>query len=151
MAACKGAIALRPQSIIRFEQFYLASTALTILLQLLNFAGLIGPDALKETNSELVLVLVAISYALAFVIWFLIARRASNIAKWFFVVITLLGLIGTVPMLAALLSTDVAYALCFAVVTVLNLIALAFLFRRDAAQWLRSRGQVGVIDITTFN
>lgn len=142
---------MRPQSIIRFEQFYLTSTALTIVLQVLNFTGLLGPDALKGPQSAFVLTLVAIGYALAFVIWFLIARRASNIAKWFFVVITLLGLIGTVPTLSTLFLTDLAYALFFALVTVLNVIAMLFLFRRDAVEWLRSRGQQGVVDIATFN
>lgn len=142
---------MRPDSIIRFEQFYLASTGLTIVLQLLNFAGLIGPETLKAGETGLMLTFVAISYALAFVLWYLIARRASNVAKWVFVVITVLGLIGTVPTVLLLLSTDRAYAMLFLLVTLLNLIAMVFLFRRDAVEWLRSRGRQGVIDVTTFN
>lgn len=142
---------MRPQSIIRFEQFYVASTVLTMVLQLLNFGGLLGPDPLKGPEAQLVLILVAVGYGFAFAIWYLIARRASNIAKWFFVAITLLGLIGTVPMLSSLLSTDLAYALFFALVTMLNLVAMVFLFRHDAVEWLRSRGQAGAVDIATFN
>lgn len=142
---------MRPRSIIRFEQFYLTSTVLTIVLQLLNFGGLLGPDTLKGNETQVVLILVGIGYVFSFVVWYLIARRASNIAKWFFVVITVLALIGTLPMLPTLLSTDLAYALLFALVTVLNLAAMVFLFRHDAVEWLRSRGRVGVVDIATFN
>jgi hypothetical protein len=37
------------------------------------------------------------------------------------------------------------------VVLLLKIASVIFLFRRDAVEWLRSRGQAGVIDVTTFN
>ena len=81
----------------------------------------------------------------------LIARRASNITKWVLVVITVLGVIGTVPLLIAQGQSNLGYSLIVSLVFVLQLIAIAYLFRRDAAEWLKSRGQHGVVDLTAFN
>lgn len=142
---------MRPQSIIRFEQLYLGSTLITLVVQVLNFLALFGPVRTEEAGLITLLIVLALTYGLAFLFWYLIARRASNIAKWILVVISVLGAISTVPLLLAEAQADPAYALVMALVFVLQLVGIAYLFRRDAAEWLRSRGEVGVIDVTTFN
>jgi hypothetical protein len=142
---------VRPQSIIRFEQLYLASSLLAVLGQILNLTGISGPSGARDLGLVFVLIIVAITYGMIFLFWYLIARRASNVAKWILVVMTAFGLLATVPMLITLAETDPLYAAISALVTVLQLAAMVFLFRRDAVEWLRSRGQVGVVDIATFN
>lgn len=147
----KGDTALRPPSIIRFEQFYLGATAITVVLQMLNFAGLVGPDRSEALGTAGMLIVLAMSYGMTFLFWYLIARRASNITKWVLVVITVLGVIGTVPLLIAQGQSNLGYSLIVSLVFVLQLIAIAYLFRRDAAEWLKSRGQHGIVDLTAFN
>lgn len=142
---------MRPQSIIRFEQFYLGGTAITLVVQVLNFFGLFGPARADEMGVTTLLIILAISYGLSFLMWYLIAHRASNITKWVLVIITVLGMLGTVPLLFAQGQSDLPYTLALLLIFALQLVAMAQLFRRDAVEWLRSRGQAGVIDVTTFN
>lgn len=142
---------MRPQSIIRFEQFYLGGTAITVIVQVLNLAGLFGPVRAEELSFSTLLIVLAIGYGLAFLFWYLIARRASNIAKWVLVILTGFGLVGNVPLLVTEMRSDLGYTLVMALILVLQVVSMVYLFRRDAAEWLRSRGQVGVIDVTTFN
>jgi hypothetical protein len=142
---------LRPQSIIRFEQLYLGGTAISLLTQLLNAVGLLGFNGTDGMSPFALLILMAVGYGLTFLFWYLIARRASNIAKWLLVVITLLGMIGTVPLLAMMFSSSPLEALLTTLVTLLQFVAVVFLFRRDAADWLRSKGQNQMVDVSTFN
>jgi hypothetical protein len=143
--------ALRPQSIIRFEQFYLGSNALAVLLQVLHFTGLLGGSTLAGVAPEFTLSIVLVTYSIVFVFWYLITRRASNVAKWILVVMAGLGLFSTVPLLLKTAETDLVYALLALLILLIQFVGMAFLFRRDAAEWLRSRGQLGVIDVSTFN
>ena len=142
---------MRPQSIIRFEQFYLGGTAITIVVQVLNMLRLFGPIRTEELAFATLLIILAIGYGLAFLFWYLIARRASNIAKWVLVILTVLGLFGNVPLMIAQPQTEFAYTAVMALILVLQLIAMVYLFRRDAVEWLRSRGQHGVVDVSAFN
>ncbi len=142
---------MRPQSIIRFEQFYVASTALAIIAQLFNAMGLFGPVSKNQLGPYFLPIILVISYGLAFLFWFLIARRASNIAKWILVVMTGISLAFTVPALAILAQEYPVYVLATGLLFLLDLIAMVYLFRRDAVEWLKSRGQQAPIDITTFS
>ena len=75
----------------------------------------------------------AISLLIPLLLWYFIARRASNIAKWILVVMTLLGLLfvnldaGQLGSLAGIASLTV---------TILQLVAIVLLFRADARAWL---------------
>jgi hypothetical protein len=142
---------LRPQSIIRFEQFYVAICLITVLEQILTFLGLSGPDEARDLSPVVVGFIVAVTYGILFLFWYLIVWRASNVAKWVLVVMTGLGLLGTIPIITTQAVSHPLYAGFTAVITGLQLIAIVFLFRRDAAEWLRSRGQIGVIDISAFD
>ena len=142
---------MRPQSIIRFEQFYLASTALTLIAQMFNAMGLIGPVSKDQLGPYFLPILFVISYGLAFLFWFLIAHRASNVAKWILVVLTGISVAFAVPALAMLTQEYPVYVLVTGLLVLLDLIAMVYLFRRDAVEWLKSRGQQAPIDVTTFN
>ncbi len=45
----------------------------------------------------------------------------------------------------------ITYLLLTTLVTLLQFVAVVFLFRRDAADWLRSKGQNQMVDVSTFN
>jgi len=138
---------LRPQSIIRFEQIFLGSAALGALNQVVTFGGFSGLGVAISGG----LGAVALAWGVTILLWYLIARRASNVAKWAFVVLIALGVLVAIPNLAALIGTSPRFVVLAILVMLMKIASVILLFRRDAAEWLRSRGQVGVIDVTTFN
>ena len=142
---------MRPQSIIRFEQFYLASAAVGALNDCLNFAGIGGPTELSDAGNIVALVLVALVYGLSFLLWFLITHRASNVAKWILVVLTVLDLLAMVLSVLIFADTDKVDMVLMLLAMVLQCASMVYLFRRDAAEWLRNKDQQEPIDVTTFN
>ena len=80
-----------------------------------------------------VVTVMAISLLIPLLLWFLIARRASNIAKWVLVIFTVPGLF-FLPSSAEQMSTS-AFVLTW-VLTAIQLAAISFLFKRDAREWL---------------
>ncbi len=138
---------MRPRSIIRFEQLYLASILVSLPSTLLSFdqtraelAGDPGASQLGLGGGFLVATIV-VSLALTLLLWFLIARRASVVAKWILVALTALGLfmmVGIVANPAPFMSLPGALTLLG---TALGVVAVAFLFRRDARAWLANKGR----------
>lgn len=130
---------MRPHSITMFDRFYLGS----LVLGLGNFAvsyedtmaqleadpssaqlGLAGPGFLWGT--------IAVSMAISLLLWFLISRKANNVARWILVVLAVIGLLGLPFSLGELPLMQIIATL---VVTAVNLIAVYFLFRPDAKAW----------------
>ncbi len=142
---------MRPPSIMMFERLFLASLALSLLGFVLNY-GQISDVATSDPGMAqlglgmgfLIGVMVA-SYALYVLFWFLIARRASNVAKWILVVFTVLGVLSMLPTLTGSLD---ATALLSLAVYALEIAAVVYLFRPDAKDWLAGKGQA---DPTTFD
>ena len=123
---------MRPTSIVLFERLFLLSLAIALVNGFLQYDALVaqvGNDpALAQLGwgSGAILVVMAISLLIPLLLWYFIARRASNIAKWILVVMTLLdaGQLGSLAGIASL------------AVTILQLVAIVLLFRADARAWL---------------
>lgn len=130
---------MRPHSIIMFDRFYLGS----LVLGLVNFfityedtmaqleadpasaqLGLAGPGFLWGT--------IAFSMAISLLLWFLISRKANNVARWILVVLAVIGVLGLPFSLGELPLMQLIATL---VVTAVNLLAVYFLFRPDAKAW----------------
>ena len=122
---------MRPTSIVLFERLFLLSLAIALVNGFLQYDALVaqvGNDpALAQLGwgSGAILVVMAISLLIPLLLWYFIARRASNIAKWILVVMTLLGLLfvnldaGQLGSLAGIASLAV---------TILQLVAIVLLF-----------------------
>jgi hypothetical protein len=82
--------------------------------------------------------------------WFLIARRASNTAKWILVTLTAIGLLSILSWPGLLATYGTAYIALVALTTALNFASVALLFRGDAVRWLKSKGTVAPVDATVF-
>lgn len=143
---------MRPQSIIMFERLFLASLAVSVLSFILTYEQM-----LAEVDRELALgqpgvgggILIAImvvGLAISVLLWHLIARKASSIAKWILVVIVALGVIMGVPSVAAG-PWDLSLLLGLAVY-VLEVAAVVYLFRADAKAWFAGQWQG---DATVFD
>ena len=135
---------MRPKSIIMFERLFLAS----LLLGLLNFglsyrdaAALVANDAGAQKlglGPGFLIGIMIVSYAIYLLLWFLIARMGSNVAKWILVVLTAIGVLSALPALTG--AWDVTLALSLAVYA-LEILALAYLFKPDSKTWFGGKGE----------
>src|SRR5688572_25908032 len=90
---------MRPQSIVLFERLFLASLVLSVV----NFV--VGYDAAMaelgrqpgmariDFGSELLVGTMAFTTAVYLLLWYLIARKASTVAKWFLTAFTAIGVV----------------------------------------------------------
>lgn len=140
---------MRPQSINRFEQLYLASTAVGVINLFVNYRAI--AERAGPVGGGAVMIGAVIGWGIVFLFWYFISRRASNVAKWILVAMTVLGLLGMIRLLDRLAEYGTLYAVLTSLTTLLQLASIVFLFRRDAVEWLRSKGQIGAVDISTFN
>ncbi|UZK70369.1 hypothetical protein OKW76_04805 [Sphingomonas sp. S1-29] len=130
---------MRPVSIVRFEQAYLAALLLGVLNILLSWDMLSAaysadPNAAVLGTGFLIGSL-AVSYGISLLLWFLTARKASSIAKWFLVVLFAFGVLSLLYSLA-MGSWDGGLTGLFGVVgLLLQAVAVYFLFRPDARAW----------------
>ncbi len=128
---------MRPSSIVWFERLFLLSLALAMLNAVLSYGMLVAEvesePALAGMGGPLVLTVVAASLLIPLILWYFIARRASVIAKWLLVALIAIGLLfGSYGFESGITLPD----LLGVVVTILQLLATALLFRADAREWL---------------
>ena len=133
---------MRPKSIILFERLFLVSVALTALDAFLSFDDTLAQMKRDPAMVSLgwgagTLTITAVLYVLVLLaLYYFIARRASNLAKWVLTVIVLLGL-SALPRSFALQSG--AELVIVVAGSLLALAAVVFLFLPDARNWLGSK------------
>ena len=132
---------MRPPSILMFERLFVASLGVSVLSFVLTYDQTMAQlDRMPELarvggGAELVVGSVAIGVAIYLLLWFLIARKASNFAKWVLIVFVAIGVAFSVP--AALAGQwDLPFISGLAVYA-LEIAAIVYLFRDDAKAWLR--------------
>ena len=138
---------MRPQSIIRFEQAYLASivvwginTALGWGTQMAtveaSFAAM--PEMIPLGRAMLIgFTLFALFVSL--LLWFFTARKASEVTKWIIVAFFGLSVVGLPFSLAGFEKTGILPAVLNVVTFALTAVAVWMLFRPDASAWFRAR------------
>ncbi len=134
---------MRPPSIVMFERLFLASLALSVISFLVGYEATMDELARQPGmaqvgfGSEILIGTMVVSTAIYLLLWFLIARKASNVAKWFLVAFTAIGAATLLYSLAALgLNTDLNAIMGY-VYYVLAVAAVVFLFKPDAVAWLK--------------
>jgi hypothetical protein len=140
---------MRPQSIIRFEQAYLASIALWTLGLVLNWntrLSAIGRDPRFAGNPQMIqfaewmmIGTAALSFALWILLWYFAARRGVAWVKWVLVAFLAMSAISipfTLMNAAVIGTTGTVLALG---AFLLNAFAVAMLFRPDATAWLSGK------------
>jgi hypothetical protein len=139
---------MRPESIIVFEKVFFASLALGLVNAALSWGeveALLADPGVQAAGigSVAVAFSLALGIVLPLVLWYFIARRASNLAKWIFVVLTAIGLAGFLSTLVDPLRAKGLLTILAAIATVLQVYAAWLLFKPDAAAWLESGGEQG--------
>lgn len=147
---------MRPPSIILFEKVFLAAIVLGLVNSLLFWGSMtevLDDPAMKAAGmgTGFMLFSVLIGTAISLLLWYFIARRASNVAKWIFVVILALGVFGMVANLTNPAVPKGAQLVGGFVSLLLQLYAGWLLFKPDAKAWLESRGTEGASDPSVFD
>lgn len=147
---------MRPRSIEMFEKAYLGSIAVSLMAILIGWSRLSADYAVRMANMSesareaILMVSAGLVIAVSLLLWFLVARKASNIAKWLLVLLTALGTFSMVnSVFEAALPKDLYFAVNITS-TLLGLYSVWLLFRPDAVAWLDSKGADGPGDPATF-
>ena len=146
---------MRPQSIELFEKVYLGAIAVGLVNTLLSWsqvnAMLADPrmQAAGVGSGTLVFGLI-VGILIPLLLWYFIARRASSVAKWIYIVLTAVGLFAFLSSLANPLVLKGLVTILGAATVALQVYGAWLLFRPDAVAWLESKGADGPGDPDTF-
>lgn len=142
---------MRPKSIVLFDWLLLGSIAVSAVNTALSYDTMAKlfrtqPElaAIGDAGGAVYLGSHLFSIAITLLLWFFISRRASNVAKWILTGLTALGVLSTVNLVQTEQQSGLPpYLLGFAVALIaLQAIAVACLFRKDAAAWLEGKAPV---------
>jgi hypothetical protein len=131
---------MRPESIIMFERLFLASLVVSGVSFAIGYEDTMRIAASDPGMRQLglgagfIAGTLAVSFAIYLLLWYLIARKASRIAKWVLIVLVAIGVASLPVALAGPLGLTVWLNLA---VYALEIAALVFLFRADAIAWFR--------------
>jgi hypothetical protein len=138
---------MRPESIRWFERVYWLHIAVAAIwltwsyIQVSHTALSPGLEHLHRTRALIQGITSIVSIGIELLLWFFIARRGSNVAKWIFVAFFVLALLGT-ALLAFRYGQDMLSPVRLGVsilMMALRMAALWLLFRPDASAWFRGR------------
>jgi hypothetical protein len=144
---------MRPNSIVMFERLFLASLVLSAISSFFAYDSILAelnrdPALLQlGLGGTFVAGTMAFSLALYLLLWFLIARKASRVAKWILVAFVAIGLASLVFSLTVSFTPDLLTLLGLASYA-LEVAAVVFLFRPDAVAWLKGESPT---DPATFD
>ncbi|MFC3582156.1 hypothetical protein ACFONA_18450 [Sphingomonas hylomeconis] len=129
----------RPQSIVNFERCYLGAFALGLVNTAIswsatNAAFAASPQA-AMMGSWFLTATTLIGFAITLALWYFIARKGSAVAKWIAVVLMALGLIGLAFTLLAGTFPSGASGTIGIITSMLQVIAVTFLFKPDTKIW----------------
>ena len=128
---------MRPPSIVRFEQAVYGSLGLSILSILVsNDSVSRGPEGAELPLSH-VIVFQAVGLGFSIALIWLIARRASRIAKWLFVLLAVASLALQLAIPEWVFDTEGVEAAIIVGQDLLTFIALWMLFTPDSRAWFK--------------
>ena len=130
---------MRPQSIRKFDLFYLASLAVSVVGFLLSYDAVIASvqaeTAASGTEFGTGLTIGSFVFVLAVYLlaWFLVSRKRLTIAKWIVVALVAVNLASLPALFSGAFSAERAISLAS---LVLAAVALYYLFQPDTKAWL---------------
>lgn len=129
---------MRPSSIVNFERIVLLSVLLGIVNTVMIWDRLTAAVAATGMGTGVAIGVQVLTVAIYLVLIWFIARRASNVARWIYIVLCAIGLVfGAmgIGQVAALYGNTVL--VINLVQYVLALVSIWLLFRPDANAWFR--------------
>ncbi len=138
---------MRPQSIIRFEQAYLASVLVGLVNLALSWKTKLmtmerdprfgGNPQMVEIGGWMMVGMAALGVLISLLLWYFAARRGSEIAKWCLVVLLLVSLVGVASAVTQFAAVGALGAGLTLLAFALNAYAVWMLFQPDAKAWMR--------------
>ncbi len=134
----------RPASIIRFERFYVGHICIGLAGSLV---ALFGPESAARVQATeavgpwLIPAVLGLAVVTQVALWYLIARRASAVAKWVLVAFTAVNIIGLAFLMFGFATgigaeaRSAAGSAASVIASALLLVAVAHLFRSDVKVW----------------
>jgi hypothetical protein len=140
---------MRPQSIIRFEQAYLASIVVWGLNTGLGWskqvaameAGFADVPQMVPMGRAMLIGFTLFILCLSLLLWYFTARKASEVTKWIIVAFFGLAAVGLPFTLAGFATSGILPVALNLVTFALTAVAVWMLFRPDAAAWFRASDQ----------
>lgn len=126
---------MRPQSIVNFERAVLASLGLGVLNSWVSWDRSVATVTAAGVGASSIIGIQAVMIALILLLVWFVARKASPVAKWIYVVITGLGLVASLVGLPQVMKTGALSVALTIVQTLLSIYSLWLLFRPDAKSW----------------
>lgn len=131
----------RPRSIIWFERLFLAAMLFGLMNSANNWPRIRAQMAAVPNGGVLpdwfLPVMTAIGIGINLLLWYFIARRRSVVAKWILTVLMAFGAFGMLGMYQnvqrGVMAPDTA--VLSALLFLLQIVAVIFLFRPDARLW----------------
>jgi formate-dependent nitrite reductase membrane component NrfD len=148
---------MQPASIKQFDRYFLGSLVIGLVNSVLSYQDNVAmlqndpATAAAGFGDGFIITVTLFGFAIPLLLWFLISRRASNVAKWILVVLTAIGIVFMIPTISVIAEQGTLGLVLTLAVTALQIYAITFLFRADAKAWLESKGQDGSTDPSVFD
>lgn len=128
----------RPPSILWFERLALLSIVPGIVSVYLQWNATLATAERDGFGPGFLIALLALGYGLFLLLLWLVVQRASNVAKWTYVVLSALGFLSLIDVANFGAQGDLLFGLLL-VQYLLSAITLWLLFRADARNWFAGR------------
>jgi glucan phosphoethanolaminetransferase (alkaline phosphatase superfamily) len=130
---------MRPASIVNFERLYLGALALGVANTILSWDQALASIRAQPNSAVLgpnfLLITAVAGVLIQLLLWYFIARRASVVAKWIFVVLFVIGLVAFVAGLARTGFPGGVEGILGVLTMLMQVAAVWMLFRPDANAW----------------
>ncbi|MDB5693518.1 MAG: hypothetical protein JWO81_2581 [Alphaproteobacteria bacterium] len=127
---------MRPKSIVNFERIVILSILFGIVSSFLTREKMEAMTAGKpHLSSGATLAIQIVVILIYLLLIYFISRKGSPVAKWIYVVLCLLGLVGGVFTLPLLMKIGTLPLIIAIVQYVLAILSLWLLFRPDSKAW----------------
>ena len=132
---------VRPQSIVRYERFYLTSFVLGLVVSALTWSGraaVMARQPILAGQTWPLWLAVILGIVVSLTLWYFTARTPSVVAKWIVVVFAGFGAIGILTSIVQIATGRIPIGVPTVVGLadhVLYIAAAVLLFRRDATAW----------------
>lgn len=139
---------MRPDSIKKFDLFYLGAITIELIANILDrgsialvvanrFPSEQGSSGLVAGSSDtLAIVLIALLAAVQLVLWYLVSRARIGLVRFVIVALVAINLLGLPAIFAAL---PVVAPLVALIVLALQLIAVFYVFKAESTIWLKGK------------
>ncbi|MDE1468063.1 hypothetical protein [Aurantiacibacter sp. D1-12] len=136
---------MRPDSIRKFDLFFLASVAMGAVSSFLSHDAQVAaltaqwePLGMGDSSSAFVVGSSIVGILVNMLLWYLASRKRQSWVKWVLVVFVAFMLFGVV---SALGSGFGSLSIAGLITLLLRGIAVYFLFRPDAKEWFAEKGE----------